>query len=242
MQTINIGNIANDGTGDDLRAAFVKVNNNFSELDQRVVVQADGANIGTGEGLFYVKEGNILQFKSLVAGNNVSFTATANELTINAPDPIKSLQFAADVGSVTITASGSLNFAGGDNINTRITSNDVIFEIDGNNLVVKDTSPTLGGTLDADSNNIVNVNNLTATGQINSPKFVGDLEGLVYGHDLRFYVSGLGSTLFGTNYGPISGNYTTGFDLMFAFANVDYGTLTAPSAVTSDYGTITLPS
>ena len=28
-QTIGIGSSANDGTGDDLREAFVKVNNNF---------------------------------------------------------------------------------------------------------------------------------------------------------------------------------------------------------------------
>ena len=34
IQTINIGTIANDGTGDDLREAFVKVNNNFTELSQ----------------------------------------------------------------------------------------------------------------------------------------------------------------------------------------------------------------
>ena len=32
IQTINIGTIANDGTGDDLRDAFIKVNNNFSDL------------------------------------------------------------------------------------------------------------------------------------------------------------------------------------------------------------------
>ena len=30
IETINIGNIANDGTGDDLRQAFIKTNNNFS--------------------------------------------------------------------------------------------------------------------------------------------------------------------------------------------------------------------
>ena len=35
IQTVNIGTIANDGTGDDLREAFVKVNANFSELDTR---------------------------------------------------------------------------------------------------------------------------------------------------------------------------------------------------------------
>ena len=34
IQRVNIGTIANDGTGDDLREAFVKVNN-FTELDIR---------------------------------------------------------------------------------------------------------------------------------------------------------------------------------------------------------------
>ena len=33
---INIGTLANDGTGDDLREAFIKVNNNFSELYARL--------------------------------------------------------------------------------------------------------------------------------------------------------------------------------------------------------------
>ena len=32
IETINIGNIANDGTGDDLRSAFIKVNNNFKHI------------------------------------------------------------------------------------------------------------------------------------------------------------------------------------------------------------------
>ena len=33
VQTINIGNIANDGTGDDIRVVPRKVNDNFEELD-----------------------------------------------------------------------------------------------------------------------------------------------------------------------------------------------------------------
>jgi hypothetical protein len=36
IQTINVGNIPNDGTGDDLREAFVKVNQNFTDVDTRV--------------------------------------------------------------------------------------------------------------------------------------------------------------------------------------------------------------
>lgn len=42
IQTINLGNYANDGTGDDLRTAFEKVNTNLVELFSSVY----GANVG----------------------------------------------------------------------------------------------------------------------------------------------------------------------------------------------------
>lgn len=42
IQTINLGNYANDGTGDDLRTAFEKVNSNLVELFSTVY----GANVG----------------------------------------------------------------------------------------------------------------------------------------------------------------------------------------------------
>ena len=35
VQTINIGTLANDGSGDDLREAFIKTNQNFTDLDLR---------------------------------------------------------------------------------------------------------------------------------------------------------------------------------------------------------------
>ena len=35
QSTINIGTLANDGTGDDLREVLIKVNNNFNELYPR---------------------------------------------------------------------------------------------------------------------------------------------------------------------------------------------------------------
>ena len=44
VQTINIGNAANDGTGDDLREAFIKVNNNFADLE--AVQVTDGLSLG----------------------------------------------------------------------------------------------------------------------------------------------------------------------------------------------------
>ena len=41
---INVGTLANDGTGDDPQEAFVKVNNNFDDLDARVQNQATAQN------------------------------------------------------------------------------------------------------------------------------------------------------------------------------------------------------
>ena len=236
IQSINIGNIANDGTGDDLRAAMVKINNNFTELDQRIIVQADGENLGLGTGVFYVKEGNYLQFRTLVAGDNVSLTATANEITINAPDPIKTLQFDADSGSFTLSASGGLNLLGGQNIDSAITDNTITFNIDGENLVQQDTSPTLGGNLDAGTNNITNATTIVAN------SFEGDLTGLVYGHDMRYYVNALGRTIFGTDLGGIITSATNSFDLLVAQTTIDYGTFDTPAGLLSDYGTFTNPA
>ena len=65
---INVGTLANDGTGDDLRQAFVKVNNNFDDLDARTEGQATAGNLGSGTGIFYSKENGVIGLKSLVSG------------------------------------------------------------------------------------------------------------------------------------------------------------------------------
>lgn len=50
-QTINIGSIANDGTGDPIRTAFDKTNQNFTELYNTLgasVITTNGTNVGIG--------------------------------------------------------------------------------------------------------------------------------------------------------------------------------------------------
>ena len=84
LQTINLGNYANDGTGDDLRTAFQKVNANFIELGGTVNI-ANANNLGNGSGIFAQRTFANLEFKSLTSNNNnVIFTETDNELDINA--------------------------------------------------------------------------------------------------------------------------------------------------------------
>lgn len=64
IDLINIGNVVNDGLGDDLRTAFEKVNANFVDLESQI--GSTGANVGTGAGIFKNRVGGVLNFKSLL--------------------------------------------------------------------------------------------------------------------------------------------------------------------------------
>jgi hypothetical protein len=82
IQTINLGNYANDGTGDDLRTAFQKVNANFALLETDVT---GGVNLGAGTGIFADKNSTNLEFKSLTStGNSVTITHTSTTVNLEA--------------------------------------------------------------------------------------------------------------------------------------------------------------
>jgi hypothetical protein len=67
VNLVNLGSYPNDGAGDDLRSAFEKTNANFQSIKDNVVLNAE--NIGTGTGIFSIKSGNTLRFKSIKTGN-----------------------------------------------------------------------------------------------------------------------------------------------------------------------------
>jgi hypothetical protein len=68
IETIHVGNLVNDGLGDDLRTAFQKVNNNFNYLTGELTVT--GQNIGSaGIGIFKQKVNENLQLKKIAAGD-----------------------------------------------------------------------------------------------------------------------------------------------------------------------------
>jgi hypothetical protein len=81
ISTINIGNIVNDGLGDDLRTAFQKVNANFTSLNAALTIT--GSNLGTvGESVFKQKNGVNFEFKKLVAGNKITISSSPDSLLI----------------------------------------------------------------------------------------------------------------------------------------------------------------
>jgi hypothetical protein len=109
IQTINIGNVVNDGLGDDLRTAFQKVNANFTELQSTLTVTA--SNLGTtGERIFKEKIGNDLKFKTLTAGNKVLLESLTDTIrvTANVADAFNSIT--TNLGAVTANnATGANN-------------------------------------------------------------------------------------------------------------------------------------
>ena len=229
IQSINIGNIANDGTGDDLRDAFIKVNNNFSDLDTRLssASDTDAANIGSGTGIFYDRVANNLQFKSLV-GSGINITNSATEITLTS-NAISQLTMVSDSGSIVLTkTANSLNLYGGTNVNTRVSGTQIFIDVDSSNLVQSDLNPTLGGNLDVNQNSITNALN------VNSDTFTGNLTGLVHGIDIR----NINGFLDGFDFNGLVKQASNLVDWINLTTDVDYGTFTSPIDITSDFGSL----
>jgi hypothetical protein len=228
---IDVGNIANDGTGDDLRQAFVKVNNSIAELDARGVPQNNAENLGTGTGVFYTKESSTLNFRSLIAGANMSLTSDGTSITIT-----NNANIAIVTDGSTLSLAGAarqFGITGGQSINTSLTGNNINVALDPTDLIAQDTNPSLGAALNAATFNINNVGILSAT-SVAATTITGSLTGTVNGIN----VTELDRVVTGADYGMISDNIITSIELLFRSTVIDYGTVTTPNALVSDYGTL----
>lgn len=234
IQLINIGYSANDGTGDDLREAFVKVNANFEELDLRDSEETSAINLGdNGVGIYANIVNYQLQFKKLVAGNDISLTASDNSITIDANGGLKKITVNADTGIVELEDTTTLSIVGGNDIVTSIVGNTLTIDYNGLSEVVGDTTPQLGGNLDGQGFNLLNIGTIDAAQVTGS--FVGNLTGLVHGVDIRDI------NIYFDNYwdfGVIADNYTNMIQWLAASADFDFGTFTNPDLRTIDGGTL----
>jgi|APGre2960657404_1045060.scaffolds.fasta_scaffold00483_14 hypothetical protein len=190
IQNINLGTYANDGTGDDLRAAFTKVNDNFDYIDTFAVIS--GTNLGAGAPVFKTANGGALQFRTIAAGTNLTVSYDGNVITVAANNPF--------VGNVTGDVSGnastvtngvyttsSINaLADVDTSTTPPTNGQSLVWNSGTSQwkpgtvsggggltdIVNDTTPQLGGALDVNGFSIVS----TGNGDINiDPAGNGDI-------------------------------------------------------------------
>jgi hypothetical protein len=223
ISTINIGILANDGTGDDLREAFIKVNNNFTELDARQAENTTATNRladdGTTKGVFAEKVNDNLIFKNLKAGPNVSLSADNNQITITSSG-IVSILFTTDQGSLNpIGSQGQVQIQG---TNGAVTSGaGSVITID--SALANESNPTLAATLDADGNNFINVGTITGN----------NFNGLVKGVDIDDLDS-----LVGFDFGGIQNPVNNMIQWLESFNPVNMGTITAPAATGIDFGSI----
>lgn len=115
LQTINLGSYANDGTGDDLRTAFEKVNINFGLLFAEASVNT-AINLGGGAGIFAQKNpGTVnLEFKTLTstdASVNINQLTTTIDLNANTKllnDPLPKLGSNLNLNGHNIAGDGDI--------------------------------------------------------------------------------------------------------------------------------------
>jgi len=245
VQLINIGNIANDGTGDDLREAFIKTNANFEELDLRDDEQTTASNLGdTGEGLFLRRNVYDLEFKKISAGANVSLTADDNKIVIATPDiGVTDITITADTGSTILDDSAALTVTGGADIVTSIAAGELTIAYSGVTDLASDATPQLSADLDADTNNLLNVGTITTSG-VTGPltgnvtgnvtgDVTGNLTGLVHGIDIRT-IAGDDQAEFGA-INPVIENL---LQYIILNTDIDWGTIVTPNTGTFDLGTL----
>lgn len=126
-QTINVGSAANDGTGDKLRDAFVKVNANFTELYSDDAGDVNSVNAGTGisvdqtTGAVTVTNsapnathtGDVTGSGTLtIADDVITYAKLANEFTATAGVGASDIDFSiAQVFTKTLTADTAFTFS-----------------------------------------------------------------------------------------------------------------------------------
>ena len=111
IQTINIGNVVNDGLGDDLRTAFEKVNANFTDLSAQLTITA--TNVGAvGAGVFKEKVGADLRFRKLVSGTKMLLDENTDTVTVNSTAPDAFIRVDTDAGVMLASTHQQITMAG----------------------------------------------------------------------------------------------------------------------------------
>jgi hypothetical protein len=111
IQTINVGNLVNDGLGDDLRTAFQKVNANFAELNAGLTITAENASDAL-PGVFLEKVNNTLRFRSLVNGTKILIEERPGQLVINSTQEDAFIKFDTDSGSISASTYEQITLQG----------------------------------------------------------------------------------------------------------------------------------
>jgi len=148
-QTINIGTTANDGTGDPLRTAFDKVNDNFTELysddagDVGSIIAGTGIAVDQATGDVTVS----------VSDDGVTYAKMGAEFTTAATISASDVDFSsAAVFTKTLSGTTTLTFS---NVETGM-AKDLVITGD-HPLTLPDSVKTITGTYDGTVSNLIQI-------------------------------------------------------------------------------------
>ncbi len=213
LQTINLGTYANDGTGDDLRTAFQKVNANLVELYSTVY----GANVGAVPPASGVEEGEL--WWSTVEGRlyiyyGTSWVEATTFTPVNYDISAETTTGGANlILSGTDLSSDAVKFASGTNI--------TVTRTDASTITLSSTSYTGNVTGNLTGNADTVTNGVYTTSSINA---LADV-------DTTTSAPATGQALVWDGINWVPGSVAAGG------GTLDFGTFTAPAGLTLDMGT-----
>lgn len=228
IQEINVGLVANDGTGDDLREAMIKINENFNELDLRESITVAGSNLGsTGNEVYKEVENGTLYFRRIIAGDNIEIDQTLTDLTFSAPDVIHVFTVEGDTGpAISVEENGRITVQGGRGVDTSVVNDNLVIDTTALLELADDSAPELSADLNANGRNLLNIGFAQGT-------FRGPLDGEVYGYDMR----NIGPIFEDFDFGNFTNPVDTYFKWLISFSEVDLGTFDNPVIKNLDFGT-----
>jgi hypothetical protein len=222
---VDVGDVANDGSGDDLREAFIKLNENILYVGDRIGEAVGGINLGSGQPIYKSVASAVLSFRSIGATGNLS-VATVNDvitLRFNPNSPV-------DFNGQDITGIGDII---ADFIHADVTGNvtgNLIGNITGN-LTGQVTGNVLGNVTGALTGNVQG----NVTGNL-----TGNVTGLVRStvNNTFVDVNNIENRINTFDYGVINPVFVDPIRYYLYAVGTDMGTFNNPSEFGIDAGSI----
>lgn len=217
IELIDLGNIANDGTGDDLRTAFEKVNLNFVELDTNIDASVVGTNVGGGAGVFKQKTTNILEFRTIDSGSKLSVTVVGDKIVIDTDFEDKDII----VGSLEVIGSGV-------GASTLITQNNITTGTINANLI----GSVIGTVYPPGPGRLIGIGSIEGFNPAyGTPGYQPARVDGISVQDLHRQVNTI-------DLGSITGTFTDPISYLLNQVGIDMGTFTAPASFVIDGGSL----
>jgi hypothetical protein len=216
---IDIGAVANDGTGDDIRTAFIKVNENFVELETSIDASTVAANIGDGLGIFKDKVVNELRFRSLDVTDKLTIALDGDKIVIDTNFEDKTVR----IGGIEVIGNGvsTSTIIGQNSIETGIVRGNLIGNVIGTVFPLEPDYVIGRG-------NIIGIN--AEVGELDPDYQPARIDGIA--------VKGLNSTINNFDFGNLDKVYTSAFAFLLDQVGMDLGTFISPASFDIELGTL----